>query len=158
MASDYFLKFGDIKGESQDDRHRDQIVALSWSWGVSAPLPNPAGGGGGGRPVFQDLIVTHAYDKSSPLLMKACATQQHVPEATLTARARGQGRQDFLIIKMTDALIASVSAGASRDELMTEMLQLRFSKVTVSYSAQKPDGSLEPPVVFGYDITANRPL
>lgn len=158
MASDFFLKFGDIKGESQDDRHRDQIVVLSWSWGVSAPPPSPGGGGGGGRALFQDLILTHVYDKASPLLMKACATQQHVPEAILTARARQPGRQDFLIVKMNDVLVASLSPGAPRDELITELVQLRFGKVTVSYSAQKPDGTLDSPVQFGYDITANRPI
>ncbi len=32
-SSDYYLKLGDVKGESQDDKHKNQIEILSWSWG-----------------------------------------------------------------------------------------------------------------------------
>ena len=35
MASDIFAKIGDIKGESLDDKHKDEIEVLSCSWGVS---------------------------------------------------------------------------------------------------------------------------
>ena len=35
MASDIFAKIGDIKGESLDDKHKDEVEVLSWSWGVS---------------------------------------------------------------------------------------------------------------------------
>ena len=35
MASDIFAKIGDIKGESLDDKHKDEIEVLSFSWGVT---------------------------------------------------------------------------------------------------------------------------
>jgi len=35
MAVDTFAKIGDIKGESQDDKHKEEIELLSWSWGVN---------------------------------------------------------------------------------------------------------------------------
>jgi hypothetical protein len=35
MASDIFAKIGDIKGESPDDKHKDEIEVLSFSWGVA---------------------------------------------------------------------------------------------------------------------------
>ena len=35
MASDIFAKIGDIKGESLDDKHKDEIEVLSCSWGVT---------------------------------------------------------------------------------------------------------------------------
>ena len=35
MASDIFAKIGDIKGESLDNKHKDEVEVLSWSWGVS---------------------------------------------------------------------------------------------------------------------------
>jgi len=31
MAVDMFIKIGDIKGESQDSTHKDEIDVLSWS-------------------------------------------------------------------------------------------------------------------------------
>ena len=35
MAADYFLKLEGIKGESTDDKHKDEIDVLSFSWGAS---------------------------------------------------------------------------------------------------------------------------
>ena len=35
-ATDIFAKIGDIKGESADDKHRDEIEVLAWSWGLTA--------------------------------------------------------------------------------------------------------------------------
>ena len=34
MATDIFAKIGDIKGESLDSKHKDEVEVLSWSWGV----------------------------------------------------------------------------------------------------------------------------
>ena len=40
-ATDMFLKLGDIKGESLDDKHKDEIDVLAWSWG-EADSTSPA--------------------------------------------------------------------------------------------------------------------
>ena len=34
-ASDIFAKIGDIKGESQDSKHKDWIEVSSFSWGMN---------------------------------------------------------------------------------------------------------------------------
>ena len=71
MASDIFAKIGDIKGESQDDKHKDEIEVLSWSWGMTHAAKLTTGSGGGaGKASFHDLSFTHKVDKASPVLMK----------------------------------------------------------------------------------------
>ena len=35
MAVDMFIKIGDVKGESKDKTHKEEIDVLAWSWGVS---------------------------------------------------------------------------------------------------------------------------
>ena len=35
MATDIFAKIGDIKGESNDSKHKEELEVLSWSWGVA---------------------------------------------------------------------------------------------------------------------------
>ena len=35
MAVDMFIKIGDLKGESSDKSHKDEIDVLAWSWGMS---------------------------------------------------------------------------------------------------------------------------
>ena len=90
MASDIFAKIGDIKGESPDDKHKGEIELLSWSWGVTQSGTMAHGGGGGeGKANFNDFNFTHHIDKASPVLMKACATGEHIKEATITVRKAG---------------------------------------------------------------------
>jgi type VI secretion system secreted protein Hcp len=158
MASDIFAKIGDIKGESLDSKHKDEVEVLSWSWGVSQSGDNSQGGGGGaGKASFNDFNFTHVIDKASPLLLKACATGQHIKEATITSRKAGKGQQEFLIIKMNDVLITAVSlSGAGDGGSGAENVSLQFAKVDLEYKPQKPDGSLDAGIHFKYDIRANK--
>ena len=86
MASDIFAKIGDIKGESADAKHKDEIEVLSFSWGVTNGATI---GAGAGKATFQDLSIVHTIDKASPLLLKACATGEHLkPPSPIARRAR----------------------------------------------------------------------
>lgn len=158
MATDIFIKLGDIKGESQDDKHKDEIDVLTWGWGVNQPGSMHTGGGGGqGKANFSDLVFTHYVDKSHPVLLKSCATAEHLKEATLTLRKAGKTPQEFFTIKMNDVIVTSVQPSGSGGEgghMATVTLQ--FAKVNVEYKPQKPDGSLDAGVLFKYDIKANK--
>jgi type VI secretion system secreted protein Hcp len=156
VAADIFAKIGDIKGESLDDKHKDEIEVLSWSWGMANAGANPAGGGGGaGKVSFHDLSFTHKIDKASPVLMKGCATGQHLKEATITHRKAGKGQHDFLLIKMNDVLITAVTDADSEGRHL-ETVSLAFAKVDLEYRPQKADGSLDAGIHFKYDIKANK--
>ncbi|MGH9410166.1 MAG: Hcp family type VI secretion system effector [Vicinamibacterales bacterium] len=158
MAADKFLKLGDIKGESLDSKHKDEIEILSWSWGVS----NSAGGmtfgsgGGQGKAAFQDLTFTHLIDTASPTLMQYCADGTHMKDGVLVSRKSGKGQQEYLFVKMTDVIITSVSHGSQGSDKETEQVALAFAKVSVEYSPQKPDGSLGAAIKAGYDLQANK--
>src|SRR5688572_29804191 len=129
MATDLFAKIGGIKGESRDQRHKDEVEVLTWSWGVSRDASAPqTPGGASGKPTFADFTITHFVDKASPTLMKACATGEHLKEATITARQAGKGQQEYLIIKMTDIIIRSVTpAGTREDGGAVETVSMRFA-------------------------------
>jgi type VI secretion system secreted protein Hcp len=158
MASDIFAKITNIKGESDDAKHKDEIDVLSWTWGVTqSGTMAHGGGGGGGKASFHDLTFTHHIDKASALLLKACATGSHIPEATITVRKAGKGQQEYLIIRLSDVLITSVAMSVAGDEPTTaENVTLQAGKVDYEYKAQKADGSLEPSLHFKYDIKANK--
>ena len=157
MASDIFAKIGNIKGESTDAKHKDEIVVLSWTWGVTQSGTMSFGGGGGsGKASFQDLSFTHHIDKATPLLLKACATGQHVPDATITVRKAGKGQLEYLIITLTDVLVTGVSMSVAEDAATAENVSLQFAKVDLEYKPQKADGSLDAGLHFKYDIKANK--
>jgi type VI secretion system secreted protein Hcp len=157
MATDIFAKIGDIKGESKDDKHKDEIEVLSFSWGVTNTGGTaPGGGGGAGKATFQDLTIVHNIDRASPLLVKACATGQHLKDATITHRKAGKGQPDYLIVKMNDVIITAVSHGGSSSQLPSESVSLAFAKIDFEYKPQKADGSLEAGIHFKYDLKANK--
>ena len=158
MSADIFLKIGDIKGESTDDKHKEEIDVLSWSWGVSQTGSMHTGGGGGlGKASFSDLKFSHYVDKASPVLLKTCAILDHVKEAQLTVRKAGKTPQEFLLIKMSDVIVTSVTPlNEDRDGGIVESVALQFAKVDLEYKPQKPDGSLDAGVHFKYDIKANK--
>src|SRR5439155_4283918 len=147
VAIDIFAKLGDIKGESLDNKHKDEIEVLSWSWGVTNAVTLAGSGAGQGKASFRDLSFTHKIDKASPVLMQACATGVHLKEATITHRKAGKGQEEFLVIKMNDVIITAMQDADSSDA-STEMVNLAFAKVDVQYRPQKPDGSLDAGIHF----------
>jgi type VI secretion system secreted protein Hcp len=112
-------------------------------------------GGGTGKASFHDFNFTHYVDKASPVLMKACATGEHIKEGTITVRKAGKGQQEFLIFKMADIIVTSVTPGGSGEEI-SEAVALQCSKVDLEYKPQKPDGSLDAGLHFKYDIKGNK--
>jgi len=157
MASDIFAKIGDIKGESVDAKHKEDIEVLSFSWGVTNDATIKTGAGGGaGKATFQDLSFLHSIDKASPSLLAACATGAHLKEATITHRKAGKGQQEYLIIKMNDVIVTGVSLADTSGGASSETVTMAFAKVDLEYKPQKPDGSLDAGIHFKYDIKANK--
>src|SRR4030095_11108056 len=156
MPSDIFAKIGDIKGESTDDKHKDEIEVLSFSWGVTNAATIGGGGGGAGRATFHDLSFIHTSDKASPRLLQACATGTHLKEATITHRKAGKGQQEFLVIKMNDTIITSVTDGGTTGEAGSEIVSLAFAKIELQYKAGKPDGAFDAGIFFKYDLKAHK--
>ena len=90
------------------------------------------------------------------MLLQACATGEHLKEATITHRKAGKGQQEFLIVKMNDVIITGVVQGAAGSEAGSETVSLVFAKVDFEYKPQKADGSLDAGIHFKFDIKANK--
>ena len=157
MAVDYFLKIEGIKGESRDDKHKDQIDILSYSWGATqSGSPGFGGGAGAGKVQFQDFHFTTRVGTASPQLFLGCATGEHFKSAILTTRKAGGAQQDFLIIKLNDVLVTSYqNGGASGGDVPTDQFSLNFAQINYEFKEQKEDGSLVPGSSGGWDIKAN---
>ncbi|MFO7713045.1 Hcp family type VI secretion system effector [Desulfosarcina sp.] len=156
MAVDMFLKIDGIKGESADDKHKDEIHVLAWSWGASQSGTRQ-GGGGGGKANFQDVSVTKFVDKSSHSLLKAVSTGQHFKEALLTVRKAGDKPLEYIKLTMKDCMISSLSTGGSGgDDKLTENISINFGQFGFEYTPQKADGSGDAVLPFGFDIKANK--
>ena len=158
-AVDYFLKIDGIDGESQDSKHKNEIDVSSWSWGASQTGTMASGGGGGaGKVHMQDFHFTMTVNKSTPKLMLACSSGQHIPKAVLTCRKAGTEQQEFLLYTFSDILVSSYQTGGSGggDVVPVEQISLNYTKVEIEYKEQKADGTLAGPIKAGWDLKLNK--
>jgi type VI secretion system secreted protein Hcp len=156
MAVDYFLKIDGIQGESQDDKHKNEIDVKSWSWGETQTGTMSAGGGGGaGKVDMQDFHFVMHVNKATPKLILSCASGEHIKKAVLTCRKAGKTQQEFLIYTFSDLLVSSYQTGGS-SEIPSEQVSLNYSKMEVEYKAQKADGSLDGGIKAGWDTKGNK--
>jgi type VI secretion system secreted protein Hcp len=122
-----YLKIGDIKGESTDDKHKGEIEVLSWSWGESAAragttaaVARPAAGPG-------KLTITKPVDSSSPELARAAASGRKFERMTVTlppSRAGGK----YMTVTLRDVVISSVQQSGSGDT-PTESVAFAYARV-----------------------------
>ena len=157
MAVDMFIKIDDLKGESVDDVHADEIDVLAWSWGMSQSGTTHIGkGGGGGKVNVQDISITKYVDKSSLNLMIMCCNGTTFEEAVLVVRKAGENPLEYLKITMKLGIISSISTGGSGGEdRLTENITLNFAEFESEYTPQMEDGSGDAAVVAGFDIAKN---
>ncbi len=157
-AVDYFLKLDGIDGESQDSKHGKEIDVESWNWGADQAGSHSGGGGGGaGKVSMHDFRFTMKVNKSTPKLMLACASGEHIKSAILTCRKAGKEQQEFFKVKFSDLLVSSYQTGGSAqgEIIPVDEITLNFSKVEFEYAPQKADGTLEAAVKTGWDLKKN---
>ena len=155
-ATDMFLKLGDIKGESTDKDHKDEIDVLAWSWGMSNTVTD-VGGGGAGKASIQDFSFTKFVDLSTTDIMLNTLTGERIPEATFVVRKAGSQPLEFLKITFTNVFITSISTGGSGGEdRLLENVSMTFSKVKVEYTKQGESGKPNEKKFFTWDIALNK--
>jgi type VI secretion system Hcp family effector len=144
MASTIFCKIDGIKGESTDANHKDEIELLSYSHGVSQPrsaTASTAGGGTTGRCNHTDFSIVKTMDSSSPVLNQQCCTGKHIKEVVVTLRrADGDKSVPYMVYKLSDVVLSSVSIGGSSDSVPTESVTFNYAKIEWEYTKQSRSG------------------
>jgi type VI secretion system secreted protein Hcp len=132
-AVEYFLKIEGIKGESHDDKHKDEIDVQSFSWGVSQTGARAGGGGGAGKVQFQDFHFANLVSKASPSLFLACASGEHIKQAVFVGEAvnpKGEVASPFFKYTFTDVLISSYAeAGQDTQDTVQDAASFAFASV-----------------------------
>jgi type VI secretion system secreted protein Hcp len=155
--ADTFLKLGDIKGESTDSKHKGEIEVLSFTQSFINTFSTVGGGGGAGKMECGAVTMMKSIDQSSPMLLKAVATGQHIKEGILTFRAASQGpaAAEYYVIKMTDVFVTELSQTDSADpNRIFEKLVLNARTFEFKYTPSNITGSLGTPVSFKWDCLA----
>jgi type VI secretion system secreted protein Hcp len=159
MATDYFLKLEGPNFEGESSKMDKQIDVLSWSWGESNPGQIATGKGlSAGKVSASDLNLMFKLNKSSPYIIKACASGEHIKSATLTCRRSGTEPQDYLIITLSPVVVSSyqTSGSSGGDDLPIDSVSLTFAKIEYKYAPQKADGKLDKQIPIAYDYSAGK--
>jgi len=155
---DFFIKIEGIAGESKDSNHSGQIDVLNWGYAVNqSSSANTGGGGGVGKAHFSELVFTHYIDKSTPNLMKYCASGKHIPSVELSCCKVGDGQQEYMKVTLNDVLITHVrpTGDASSPRVMEEV-GISYSKIKVEVKEQNSNGSLGAAVTGAWDVKQNK--
>jgi type VI secretion system secreted protein Hcp len=139
-AVDMFAKIGDIKGESQDDKHKDYFDVLEWTWGVTGPQRK--------TPVCpHEFSIDKYVDAASPLLVAAAAQGKVFPSASVSVRKAGSTAGDYLTFTFSSVVITSIDSKAMITlDRLNETMTLAYASATISYAPLQPDGTLGAPV------------
>ena len=161
MAVDIFLKLSNnIKGESQDDTHRDEIDVLAWNWGLTQSGTTHIGsGGGGGKVNVQDITLTKYVDLATNDLIKRATSGEHIENGELIVRKSGGASPvEYFRIKLENIMITSYNTGGAKDGLdrIQETLTLNFRRFEILYTLQEDSGAPGAETMSGWDIAENK--
>jgi len=162
MAIDVYLQIDGIKGESQDDKHKDWIEVTGIHWGIHQPRSATASTGGGHtaeRVEISEISFSKLADLSSPILAQTCAMGRTIPKAKVEFfRADGDGaRVKYFEIELENVLIGMVNPHLGGDDsYLSETINLKFSKIKWKYSQQRIGGGGGGNTAGGWDLAANK--
>lgn len=156
MTDTAFLKIGDIKGESVDANHKDEIDVLAWNWGMNNPVSIQGGGAAIGKVSVQGISITKYCDAATAPLIIACCTGKHYPEARLAVFKAGARPLEYLRIILKDVIITAQSTASENGNRPTEIITLNFSEFKLEYTSQKADGTAGPVLTAGWNIPLNK--
>ncbi len=111
MSIDMYLNIDGIKGETQDDKHKDWIEVLSYSHIMSQPVSSTkssAGGATTGRTQHGDFAITKYIDLSSPNLAAAVTNGKHISKVTFEMCRAGGTQVPFFSVTLGQAIVSKV--------------------------------------------------
>jgi type VI protein secretion system component Hcp len=151
-AADIFAKLGDIKGESLDDKHKDEIEVLSFNFnkievaykalaGVSENALLPAvqfeadalglvkllqSSTGGNLDQKTEVLFSNILDQSNTLDNTIIKVQSDL----ITHRKAGKGQQEYLVVKLNDVLVTSINRISDTD-LKAQLLGIESQAIGI---------------------------
>jgi len=156
--ADVFLLLEGIQGDSTDASHKYEIDILTYTQSFKNSVPDTTGGGGGtGKVTCGDVTVTKNIDKSSPLLIKAVTTGEHIKKAVLTFRTVGKRDVEYYTVTMKDVLITSIDqTDQNNPARIFERVQINAAAFKFHFVPQDRAGAPGTPVEFEFDCKANK--
>lgn len=107
------------------------------------------------KPTLSRIEISKKADNSVAALLKEALTGSAGQEATITFVRTGSDKvQEFMTYKLTNCILSRYKINAEGDEEPTELLELSYSAIEVSYKDHDASNKAGNPQRVGYDIKA----
>jgi len=147
-GTEAFLQLEGIPGNATEAAHVGWIEVLSVTNRVARqPRAQPPR-------VLTELVVLKHIDKASPLLYKACAQRQPIPQARLELVTGEPTRLRFYQIALSNVVVQSVNTSAAgaagSPDSSWEQLLLTCARIDWTYTVIEPQSGLPAKYITGY--------
>jgi type VI secretion system secreted protein Hcp len=136
MSANMYLKLDKIKGESTDDKHKDEIGIMGFSHGLSQPTScaSLVGGNAAAASNFESFTVSKFVDAASPDLHLFCARGDPIDTAVVEiCQATGEPvcywRYDF-----KNLIVQSISVTGGGSERPMEHVSFVYTECKWTYT------------------------
>lgn len=157
-----YIKLGDIKGNSQDAKHKEWIELLSVGQSVNRninPTSKPRDALTKSQVHLGAIEIQKNADESSPELVAAVAEGTTFKEVTIDlVRVSPEGNEVFYQWILTDAYLSAYSIhGAGSGTIETvESGSICYSTIKWSYKKKDEAGKAQGSVDKGWDVGKNK--
>lgn len=160
MSTNTYLKLDKIKGESTDDKHKDQIEVFSFSHGLAQPISGPSGTGGraAARADFQSLQITKYVDAASPDLDIYCAQGSHIATAELEVCQETGSKECYWRYDFKNLMVESVSVSGGGSDRPVESVTFVYDEVKWTYTPIDTEGNAGTAVDRAWSLAENKKL
>lgn len=159
-----YIKLGNIRGNSLDDKHKEWIEALSISQSVNRninPTSKPTEALTKSQVHMGAIDINKNADESSPELVQAVAKGDTFKEVTIDlVRVGDSGNEVFYQWILSDAYLSNygVHGSAGGGIETTENISICYSTIKWSYKKKDHTGKISGSVDAGWDINKNKTI
>jgi len=153
-----YMKFGGIQGDVTAAGHIGWIELNSLQWGVGRGVSSPTGSSAdreSSAPSVSEVTITKDQDTASDGMLTEAFTGDGggngaTVQIDLTRTQSGQ-LVVFQSIVLSNVILSGYSTSTGGDR-PTESLSLNFTKIAVTNTPMKPDGTTGSPSTTTYDL------
>jgi type VI secretion system secreted protein Hcp len=157
-----YVDLGDIKGNSQDAKHKEWIEVLSIGQSVNRninPTSKPREALTKSQVMLGGIELQKNADESSPELVGAVCEGHVFPEVTIDlVRVSPEGNEVFYQWVLKDAYIANYSVSGANEGMVEtiENLTMCYNEIKWSYKKKDEKGKPQGSVDAGWNVGANK--
>lgn len=158
MSSNLYIKIDGIDGECTVKGFEKNIEVLNFSYSCNQPAAEAGSGTvpASGRASGGTFNVAKYTDLATGRICEYLWSRQTIPNVIFTATTNnGGGVLKYLIITMSNVIIANFSLHGGGGSIANEEISLSFSAIKVEYAQHDENGAGKGLSVIGWDFAAD---